>query len=339
MAIKKRGQHYYVRFKFKGKEIYRSAGTGSKQKALEFEANLKKQLWDLQYLDKKPEKLWIEAVERYLLESTKKTLNDDVFIIKWLEPFLKDKTLSEINKTLIEEIKQEKLSENASHATVNHYLRVILTILRKAHKWEWINNVPLIEKMPLDNKRVRWLTVEEAETLLAALPPHLSAMASFTLATGLRASNVMNLKWAQVDFERRHAFVEAYETKNNKALPVPLNRDALEILEGQPRINEYVFNYNGKHIKTHPKTAWKKALQKAAIKDFRWHDLRHTWASWHIQSGTSLQELQALGGWSDFSMVLRYAHLSSEHLSAAAERITRAKRGQTVLKVVKGGKL
>lgn len=73
--------------------------------------------------------------------------------------------------------------------------------------------------------------------------------------------------------------------------------------------------------------AWRAALKRAGIKNFRWHDLRHTWASWHVQSGTSLQELQVLGGWSSFDMVLRYAHLSSDHLRSAAERISLLKTG------------
>jgi integrase len=67
--------------------------------------------------------------------------------------------------------------------------------------------------------------------------------------------------------------------------------------------------------------AWKNALERAGIENFRWHDLRHTWASWHVQNGTCLQELLFLGGWSSFEMVLRYAHLSSDHLRSAANRI------------------
>jgi len=65
-----------------------------------------------------------------------------------------------------------------------------------------------------------------------------------------------------------------------------------------------------------------KILKRAGINNFRWHDLRHTWASWHVQNGTSLQEPQQLGGWSSFEMVLRYAHLSSDHLREAASRVT-----------------
>ncbi len=76
---------------------------------------------------------------------------------------------------------------------------------------------------------------------------------------------------------------------------------------------------------THPQssTAWGKAKQRAGIEDFRFHDLRHTWASWHVQSGTSLPELMELGGWKSYEMVLRYAHLAPEKLSFVAGRIER----------------
>lgn len=62
--------------------------------------------------------------------------------------------------------------------------------------------------------------------------------------------------------------------------------------------------------------AWKKALKRAGIEDFRWRDLRHTWASWHVQSGTPLHVLQELGGWQTATMVRRYAHLAVDHLAA-----------------------
>jgi integrase len=70
----------------------------------------------------------------------------------------------------------------------------------------------------------------------------------------------------------------------------------------------------GRYAVTNTKS-WRAALVRAGIENFRWHDLRHTWASWHIQNGTPLNVLKELGGWADLSMVLRYAHLTSEHLS------------------------
>lgn len=82
-----------------------------------------------------------------------------------------------------------------------------------------------------------------------------------------------------------------------------------------------ILTYQGKPIQQCNTKAWRNALIRAGIENFRWHDLRHTWAGWPVPNGTSLQELQLLGGWSSFEMVLRYAHLSSDHLKNAASRI------------------
>lgn len=101
-----------------------------------------------------------------------------------------------------------------------------------------------------------------------------------------------------------------------------LNKTAIEILESRMGLHpQLVFSYEGNRIIQCSTKAWRKALKQAGIEHFRWHDLRHTWASWHVQNGTSLQELQQLGGWASFEMVLRYAHLSGDHLRNAADRI------------------
>ena len=83
----------------------------------------------------------------------------------------------------------------------------------------------------------------------------------------------------------------------------------------------HVFSYRGRPIRQVSTKAWKKALKRAGIEDFRWHDLRHTWASWHVQNGTPLFALQELGGWESPEMVRRYAHLSAEHLTPYADRL------------------
>lgn len=151
--------------------------------------------------------------------------------------------------------------------------------------------------------------------LLQELPEHLKDMAAFTLATGLRQSNVTRLKWDDVDLERQHALIHPDQSKTKKAIPVPLNSDAMALIKKQQGLNPvYVFTYFGKPVTRCNNHAWQKALVRAGIKDFRWH----------VQNGTSLQELQQLGGWSEYEMVLRYAHLSSDHLKTAAERITKS---------------
>ena len=82
-----------------------------------------------------------------------------------------------------------------------------------------------------------------------------------------------------------------------------------------------MFSYRGKPVTQVSTKAWYAALARAGIKDFRWHDLRHTWASWHVQSGTPLFALQELGGWESTAMVRRYAHLAADHLAPYADRL------------------
>ena len=176
--------------------------------------------------------------------------------------------------------------------------------------------------MKESNQRLRWLTQEEAERLLPELLPHAQAMMLFTLVTGLRESNVTGLEWSQVDMQNKVAWIHADQSKNDKPIRVPLTQDALSILRNQiGEHNKMVFAYKGKPILKASTLAWRKALERAGIKDFCWHGLRHTWASWHIQAGTPLNVLQELGGWSDHKMVLRYAHLAPEHLSEYANRL------------------
>ena len=195
--------------------------------------------------------------------------------------------------------------------------------MNRAHKeWGWLETTPVIRMRKVENKRIRWLTQQEVKKLMKELPPHLQAMASFTLATGLRESNVTQLKWSEINLDKKHALVHADESKSKRPIPVPLNKQAIAISKAQIGKNPmYVFTYNGKPVTRCNNHAWEKALIRAGISDFRWHDLRHTWASWHVQNGTPLHELQQLGGWSNYETVLRYAHLSSEHLRIAAERV------------------
>ena len=100
---------------------------------------------------------------------------------------------------------------------------------------------------------------------------------------------------------------------------VPLNHTALQVVREQ--VGEHptrVFTFEGHAIKQVSTTAWYKALKRAGIEDFRWHDLRHTWASWHVQGLTPLFALQELAGWETEKMVRRYAHLAAEHLAVYA---------------------
>jgi len=118
----------------------------------------------------------------------------------------------------------------------------------------------------------------------------------FALATGLRQSNVVGLKWSNVRLETGHAWVGADQSKNRKPIAVPLNATAQEVLRRQlGRHRERVFTYAGKPLGWANTKAWREALKRASIENFRWHDLRHTWASWHRQSGYADARAAAVG--------------------------------------------
>lgn len=324
MALKKRGKTWWVDFTApNGERIRRSTGTGDRKEAQEYHDRLKVELWRIHKLGEKPRRTWQEAVVRWLQEKAHKADHaKDIAKLNWLHAFLGERYLDEINRDLVDQIAETKKAES-SPSTANRYLALLRSILRTARDdWEWIERMPRVRLYPEPKRRVRWITREEATKLLAALPPHLADMAAFTLATGLRQRNVSNLRWDQVDVARGMAWIHADQSKSGKSIAVPLNEDAHTILTRRQGIDQdYVFTYRGKPLTCPNTRAWRTALKRVGIDDFRWHDLRHTWASWHVQNGTSLQELQELGGWSSFEMVLRYAHLAADHLKGAASRI------------------
>lgn len=282
-------------------------------------------MWRGFTLKEKPDHNWNDAVIRWCEESQhKKSLRCDKANFKWLDAYLNSSPLKLITRDIIEKIALHKEKEGASPATVNRVLALIRAILRKAEReWEWIERAPNIRMRKEDNKRIRWITAQEAVRLKNELPKHLADAMEFALQTGLRESNITRLEWSEVDFDRCHAFIPASKSKSGKAIAVPLNSTAMDVIKRQiGKHLIFVFSYKGRPIQRFNTKAWRNALRRADISDFRWHDLRHTWASWHVQNATSLQELQQLGGWASFEMVLRYAHLSSGHLKRAAERIS-----------------
>jgi integrase len=135
-------------------------------------------------------------------------------------------------------------------------------------------------------------------------------------------NEIFGLEWNRVDLARKVAWLDHGATKSGEGRGIRLNADAVAALQstlGQDL--RWCFTFASKRIQKST-MAWDRARQRAGIEDFCLRDLsRHTWASWHVQSGTSIPELMELGGWKSYEMVLRYAHLAPEKLSSAARRI------------------
>lgn len=328
MSLYRRGKDgiWWVRFTAPGgRRIRQSSGTVDRTKAQEYHDQLKAERWRTSKLGEKPRRVWEDAVVRWLRESHKATLDKDKAHFRWLDRSLRGRYLDEVTRDVVDGLTDARLNQGVSNASVNRVLALLRAVLRKAaYDWEWIDRVPRVRMLPEAKRRVRWITREEADRLLLELPEHLADMARFTLATGLRQANVKRLEWTQVDLERRVAWIHPDQAKARKAIPVPLNADAVLVLRRrQGKHPLYVFTYQGHPVEQVNTKAWREALQRAGIADFRWHDLRHTFASWHVQAGTPLNVLQELGGWESAEMVRRYAHFSADHLREHAERLAR----------------
>jgi integrase len=165
-------------------------------------------------------------------------------------------------------------------STINRYLALIRAILRRAAR---LNKAPFVRLYPEPSRRVRWLLPEQAKILMELLPKHQCHAMLFALSTGLRAGNVLGLRWNQVDLNRRVCWLFGDQTKNGEDLSVSLNDKAIFVLNIRKGIDaDWVFTYQGKPVKRLTTKAWYKALKLAGIRNFRWHDLRHTWASWLV---------------------------------------------------------
>lgn len=315
-----------------GKRLRQSAGTENREDAEALLAKLTLDAYRERHFGFKPERSWQEAVVRYLaVKAMLRSFSDVKRICRMLDPYLGTLTLNQINGDVIWSVVEGELKKGNKPATVNRYLALVRSLLRMARdEWQWIDSTPKIRLLPGEVERDRWLTREEADRLIQACPPHLAAVVKFALATGCRAREITGLEWGRVDLTRQTAWIN--ETKNGTPRGVPLNCDAVAVLEREvgkhPR---YSFTYRGQPIGGQvSNTAWQNAVAEAGIKDLRFHDLRHTWASWHRQAGTSCDELKDLGGWKSRQMVDRYAKFATENMAVAAARIESGRGGNVV---------
>lgn len=315
---RKDSSSWWVKIIIDGRKIQRSTGTDDKIKAQEFHDRLKAQMWEQNRLGVKPRRYWKEAVVRWLEETSEKaTHEEDRRKLIWLNAYLGERLLDEINLEVIDSIRSAKLKE-AAKATTNRYLALI----RSRDEWEWIDKAPKVRLFKESGSRERSLTREQAGRLLAELPEHQRDVVLFALAIGLRQSNVLKLEWSQINLEQRHAWIHAAQSKNRRPIAIPLNDAAHAVLmRQQGKHPERVFTFRGKPLNSANTRAWQRALKRAGIDNFRWHVLRHTWATWQRQARTPTHELQRLGGWRTGAMVERYAHLAPDHLAVAAARL------------------
>lgn len=268
---------------------------------------------------------WNEAVRRYQATHASRapmTLVRENQLLRWMAPYLDGKPLDTITRGRVEDIRGHAIAMGWGVTSRNHALGTIRQVLRAAADWEWILAAPRVRLEKPAEGRLRWLTLDEARRLVEACPTWLASMVRVALATGLRKATLRQLEWSWINFETATLSVPKSKMKARRALTVPLSDAAVVALRGRVGLHPvYVFNHGDRPIHDPSCRSFRNALKAAGITDFVWHDLRHTWASWHVQNGTPLAELQTLGGWQTLAMVVRYAHLDDGTLRKAAARL------------------
>lgn len=304
MSLYKVGSIWYYYITVDGKRYRESTGETDKRRAQEVHDRIK---YELQRQGTPDGFTLADALRIWLTD--KERTNKEKSAVRVLLRVYPSRPISEIAPHEIIEALQPR-----ANSTINRTISIINAAIALASERGKCKKLT-IKKRDEEGKRLRFLTREEWETLYKELPPHLKAIALFAIETGLRQANVLGLTWNQVNIKNRLVWVDAVDAKGKKAITVPLSKRATALLRllNRTKKNEYVFLFNDKPVKS-VKTAWNKALKRAGIDNFTFHDLRHTWASWHVQKGTPLMVLKELGGWADISMVQRYAHLSPDHL-------------------------
>ncbi len=291
-----------------------------------------------------------DVIERYVenVAPMKKSGMKQARQLDWWKERYGERLLSDITPALITEardiLKREGgrvqdakgrpiPEDGASNATVNRYLAALSHVFTVASKeWQWVRDNPVLKVSRLKEPRgrVRYLENGEQERLLEACKasknPDLYPAVILALSTGARRMEIWGVRWDQVDFPRE--LIVLHETKNQERRVLPIKGRALEILRERSRVrsleSDLIFPSRKDPKKPMDLRApWEEALKQAGIENFRWHDLRHTAASFLAMNGATPGEIAEVLGHKTLQMVKRYSHLSEAHTATVVESMNK----------------
>jgi integrase len=276
-------------------------------------------------------------------------------------PALLTKPLTDITAIMIEKWRTERMKGGISASTTNRNITALRGLLSRALDWDLIPKHPLasVKMLQEPSGKVRWLSADEEARLRAALDAreerdragrdtanqwrekrkydllpdlreapfvdHLKPMVLVSINTGLRQGELFNLEWPVIDFANAIVTIKGENAKSGEDRHIPLNDEALATLTQwrAQTAGALVFPGPTGAAITEIKTAWSKLLKDAKIEGFRWHDMRHHFASRLVMAGVDLNTVRELLGHADIKMTLRYAHLAPEHKAAAVQKLIR----------------
>ncbi|MFC1621604.1 tyrosine-type recombinase/integrase, partial [Candidatus Omnitrophota bacterium] len=328
MGIYKKRKNYYIDYYVNGERKRECIGT-DKRLAETVLKKRKVEIAEGRYLDKKKlENIKFEDFSEEFLtlysKPNKKSWQSDFYNLKSTTPFFKGKNLYEITVQDVEKFKAHR-SKLVKPSTVNRELATTKTLFNKAVEWGKLEQSPAkkVKFLREPGGRLRYLEKDQIQKLLSNSSERIRPIITLALFTGMRRGEILKLKWQDMDFQR--GIIYLLDTKNGAKREVFMNelvRKALIKVRKHPD-SSYIFcDKKGKPYHDIRKSFWT-ALNKSGILNFRFHDLRHTFASQLVMSGIDINTVRELLGHKDIRMTLRYSHLSQDYKRRAVDILER----------------
>ncbi len=334
LKLIKRGAYWHLRGTVRGVPVRETTKCAERADAEEVRIKRESEIVDRSIHGTSATATFLEGAVMYL------EAGGEARYIEPLTDYFGTTKLARIDQGAIERAAREIYNSKASPATVNRQVftpvAAILHFAAERGLCEWRK----IRRPKQPSGRVRWLRPEEAERLIDACSPQLRPLVVFLFYTGARVSEAVYLDWRDVDLRRGQVWFT--DTKNGEARGVPLHDRVIAEVANMPHREGAVFRRPGTkaRLQGEPyavkldgggqiKTAFKGACRRAGITDFTPHDCRHTWATWHYAANRDMGALMELGGWKSVAMVMRYAHVNTDHLRATIEALPSTKSAQS----------
>jgi integrase len=335
MAVNRRGKTWYIDYYFEGRRIREVVGPSRKIAQIALDARrgeIAQGRFELRKIKTSP--LFKDFAKDYLewAKANKSSWISDRTALNHLVPFFGSMRMHQISPFLIEKYKREKLKGTIAGrpvkpATVNRQLSILRRMYNIALKWGKVEFNPMtgVNFFREEVDTFRFLSLEEIDLMLEYASDHLRPILIVALNTGMRRGEILNLRWEHIDFELKTITVR--HTKNKEFRIIPMNdrlTKTLDKIKIMSTRKGYVFCHDdGKPYGT-VRTSFENLRQKLkqiGVPHFRFHDLRHTFASHLVMSGADLVVVKELLGHKTLAMTMRYSHLSDEHKRNALKNI------------------
>ncbi|MBM4141778.1 MAG: site-specific integrase [Nitrospira sp.] len=333
MGLYRRGKFFWLRISYQGKRIQESLKTDNRKLAEKLYAKVLTDIVEGRYFETSKIKTirFEDMTNKYLREHAH---SRDQRTVKTLLTVFSGYTISQITTKFIAEYKSMRL-KSVKPATVYQELALLRRMFNVAiREWEWCKDNP-VSRLSFSvgnrNARDRWLTLEEEKTLLdnATNPVWLRNLITVALHTGMRRGEILDLRWQNVDLLKRA--IRVVKSKNGEKRTIPMSNTLFNLFKSMNirDISGRVFPISGSSLRQ----AFDTVVAKVGLADFRFHYLRHTFATRLVQNGVDLYKVKELLGHKTITMTMRYAHHYTESLRSSVEVLDNCYNSATFCKM------